>query len=236
MDISTLICPSYCKRFVNSLNLMLPWFFNLLLSKWSNEHPFSLISCFVLQMIPFKRAVYGGNNHAFSPMMCPRVRNLWISILIFIWLGTPLVRPPSSVLNSLSTRGWNLFVQSVDCSDSMPMEANLTRPFANYRSGNDRHQRVKSYGGRLLLCLSKYLQQMSLDRKCLYTFIGLLRKVDALHDRGKWKTGSKWAEVEGGRRREGCDLHTAGTTRCLSGVDSLPASGVPGHLRFVYPF
>lgn len=90
--------------------------------------------------------------------------------------STPLVRPPTSVLNSITPRGWTI------CAKCWSLWQ-----YANGAPGHDQQHRVKSQGGSLLLCVSQCLQQMSSDRKHLYTFIELAREVDALSRLGEMK-------------------------------------------------
>lgn len=50
------------------------------------SNPCSLATCFILWIIPLERVIYGGNNHPFSPVMCPgsgtRKSGYWSS---FCW-------------------------------------------------------------------------------------------------------------------------------------------------------
>lgn len=54
------------------------------------------------------------------------------------------------------------------------------------------------------------------------------------HKKAKKQEASWGGERLRGGRAVTCTQR--GPTWCLSGADTLPASGVPGHLRFVYPF
>lgn len=91
---------------------------------------------------------------------------------------------------------------------------------------------TKSQGSRVreavccFVCLDSYSRCFLTGRACT-RFVELARVVDGENE----KQEVKGREVEGGR-----DPHAAGTTRCLSGVDTLSARLVVSHLRGVYPF
>lgn len=93
---------------------------------WSNEHLLSLAARFILRVILRERVIDGENSHRFSSATCPEVRNLQISVLILICLGSPL--PPW---------GPNLFVLSVERSDSEAAEENNFSASGNYSHGHD---------------------------------------------------------------------------------------------------
>lgn len=110
---------------------------------WSNEHLLSLTARSIL----CGRVIDGENSHPFSSAMCPEVKNLQISVLILICLGSPL--PPW---------GPNLFVLSVERSDSEAAEENnfSVTVMTLYSPEGQELARALYYS-----CLSQYLQQTS---------------------------------------------------------------------------
>lgn len=153
---------------------------------------------FILWIVSLERVIYSGNKHHFSPVMCPGSgtyrSGYWSSSgSKHHWWER----------NSLTPWGWNPFVLSVECSDSMPIQANhfFQEKKKNY-SHSPPHQHCGSRVKKtpLLLCLTQCLQQMALAQ----TEKKMIRRDPG---RGKQEVNEQIWESS---RRGGFDLYAAG--------------------------